>query len=105
MKSKEEVLALLLALGSTEEEIAAKLVSLGIRGDPKKYNTCPIAQYLISNGVEAGIGVGIGIKAGAGVVVGHNIHWYSLIDYPQLAVIFNFIWAFDRGDFPQCEIS
>ena len=51
MKTKKEVLALLESLGRNEKEVADKLWSMGIKGEKRKCKTCPIAQYLVRNGV------------------------------------------------------
>jgi hypothetical protein len=103
MKTKEEVLALLVALGSTAQEVADKLVSLGIKGERKKCRTCPIAQYLISNGVPAAFANSVGgwFVVGVEVEVGFY-YWYPLSTY-QIAGVQDFVLAFDRGEYPQCE--
>jgi hypothetical protein len=101
MKSKEEVLNLLVDLGSTEDKVANKLVSLGIKGDRKKCNTCPIAQYLVSKGIDGRDGNENGDEIKIGIGIGS--YWYSLATYPQITGIYNFIRAFDRGEYPQCE--
>jgi hypothetical protein len=105
MKTKEEVLALLVALGTTAEEVANKLVSLGIKGNRERCRTCPIAQYLISNGVASWVVLADG--AGGGVALGDvggevSYYRYPLSTYP-LASVRDFILAFDRGEYPQCE--
>jgi hypothetical protein len=106
-KSKEEVLALLVALGTTSQEVANKLQYLGIRGKRKQCLTCPIAQYLVSNefgfGVEVGLAGEVVSVAGIGrVALGH---WYSILKYHQLQGIRDFILDFDRGKYPQLEVS
>ena len=100
IKSKEEVLALLVELGSSADEIAAKLQSLGIRGNKGNCRSCPIAQYLVANGVEVGFGVGVGV--GVGVAAGS--YYYSISYYPQLLGVHSFILGFDRGEYPKCEL-
>jgi hypothetical protein len=98
--SREEVLALLTALGSTEEEVANTLISLGIRGNKRECSSCPISQYLISKGVVRGW-VAVGVGQGVGV----GWHWYPTCNYPQLQSVQDFIISFDKGKFPQCELS
>jgi hypothetical protein len=99
MKSKEEIRFLLLSLGSTEDRVANKLISLGIKGERKNCTTCPIAQYLVSKGIEDGVGDENEGEVGVGV----GSYWYSLATYPQLTGIYNFIRAFDEGQYPKCE--
>jgi hypothetical protein len=108
MKSKEEIVALLVALGSTKEEVAAKLVSLGIKGG-YYCSTCPIAQYLISNGVKADIAVDgtardeLQLGSADNYVREYSIDTYSINTYPKLIGVLDFVQAFDRGEYPECE--
>jgi hypothetical protein len=105
MKTKEEVLALLVDLGADEKAVVNKLLAMGIKGDRKKCRTCPIAQYLIRNGVEDVVAGGAGGAAGGGVGVGVGVeyYWFPLRDYPQVKPVRDFILAFDKGDYPQLE--
>jgi hypothetical protein len=106
MKTQEEVLALLIALGTTTQEVAEKLVSLGIRGNKGMCTSCPIARYLIANEVEVrrvanrDVDEAVEVRVGVGV----SSYWYYIRDYPQLQGVRDFILAFDGGDYPQCEI-
>jgi hypothetical protein len=102
MKTKAEILALLVDLGSTADEVAAKLISFGIKGEREKCSTCPVAQYLFSKGVVAKINDPTWFGLG-GVGIGVDSYWYPLATYPQLTGVFNFIRAFDRGQYPGCE--
>jgi hypothetical protein len=107
MKSKAEILSLLMALGSTADEVAAKLVSLGIKGDRNECRTCPIAQYLVSNGLEAYSEMkGEGART-HGLLFGVEAsgYWWPLATHPQLTGVSNFILDFDRGQYPQCDSS
>jgi hypothetical protein len=101
MKTKEEVLSLLLALGASKEEVANKLHALGIRGKRRECSSCPIAQFLAKN--DVGVGVGVAVAVGVGVWVGVEYYSYLLRHYPAIAPIQTFIHAFDRGEFPQLE--
>jgi hypothetical protein len=103
-KSKEEVLDLLVALGATRQEVADKLLSLGIRGNRDACVSCPIAQYLIANGVALGYG-GVGYGLGRiGISVSLDVvHLYPIRKYPQLLGIRGFILAFDYGEYPKLE--
>jgi hypothetical protein len=95
-KTKEEVLALLVSLGTTSQEVADKLLSLGIRGDRNKCKTCPIAQYLVAYGVVTWSGLGIAIGP-----TPWNTYWYNIREYPQLKGILAFIEHFDEGKYPK----
>jgi hypothetical protein len=104
MKTEKEVLALLVALGKTKDEVAEKLFVLGIRGKRGKCLTCPIAQYLIENGVDARVGVwawGLGV---VGVVGVGGFYYYSIDEYPAIIPIRDFILAVDQGEYPQLEM-
>ena len=94
IKTKKEVLSLLKKLGKTKEDIAKNLCSLNIKGERNKCSSCPIAQYLVKNGVEIGV-VGVGVRV--------TRYWFPISEYPQLQGIRDFILAFDRGEFPQLE--
>lgn len=100
MKSKE-VLALLVALGKTQEDIATSLRKLGIKGDRRKCRSCPIAQYLIKNNIH----IEWAAVACAAGLVGIWIYSYPLCDYPQLRGISDFIFSFDAGRFSECEVQ
>jgi hypothetical protein len=117
MKTKEEVLELLLALGATKDEVAEKLVSLGIKGDRHLCATCPIAQYLIASSggevmfevIAGGICfqayIGVGTKECCSLMrCASERYWYHQSEYPQLTGVREFIFDFDRGEYPQCEI-
>ena len=99
MKTKEEVLSLLEKLGKTKEDVANKLQSLGIKGERNKCYSCPLAQYLIKNGIGLKVPFVVEVRVGVGV----NWYWYPISKYPQLQGIRDFILAFDRGEFPQLE--
>jgi hypothetical protein len=106
VKSKEEILALLIELGSTADEVATKLVSLKIKGHRYKCKTCPLAQYLIKNGVdylERLYKLWGGIEGIAVESSGEDAYLYSLDAYPKLTGVHNFISSFDFGEYPQCE--
>ena len=99
MKTKEEVLALLLALGKTEEEVAETLVSLGIRGNKWRRGSCPIANYLLKNGfLDAFVIANY-------AVIGAGDYQYLLSEHPQLTGVQSFIFDFDRGLYPKCITS
>ena len=58
MKTKEEIIALLVALGKTSDEVSNSLIEKGIKGYKHLCRSCPIATYLLDNGVDLARGVG-----------------------------------------------
>jgi hypothetical protein len=103
-KTKEEILALLTALGDNAHDVAGCLMQLGIRGTPATCRSCPIAEYLISKGVEMRYpsdGVNISDDCVA-VAADRNYYIYK---QNQLYGVKEFIRGFDRGNYPQCEIA
>lgn len=101
-KTKEEVLALLVALGSTAHEVADKLASLGIRGNKGACASCPIALYLAINDFNADVDPYTNAIHLEFDPEGRNHYRYSLTTYPELQGVKDFIRSFDKGQFPQC---
>lgn len=47
----ERILRLLLLLGETADQVAARLLLRGIKGQPRDFSACPLANYLRREGV------------------------------------------------------
>jgi hypothetical protein len=94
--SKEKVIELLKELGSSSAEIAAKLYSLSIRGNANMGCSCPIANFLRSNGIDIN-NPGVGAAAGRNGYFHFNTEKLDLITYPFLAGVIDFILDFDAG--------
>jgi hypothetical protein len=102
--SKEDVLALLLSLGETAEEVRAQLIKKEIKGQCNKSWGCPIAVFLERSKRSVGARVSITDhkyrKYGESVFIGINLttnYSFCLKKYPELEGIFQFIQNFDVG--------
>lgn len=106
VKSKEEVVALLMALGDSQDKIAAKLTSLGIKGYKQSCQLCPIAKYLKGNDEV--------IMSVAGQVTGgvlfvsfykeerdHASYEFDHGSLPNANAVISFIRAIDIGEYPE----
>lgn len=91
-KANEKLLADLSVLGSTPDQVAATLVSKGIKGEPMRVCFCPIANYLKSIGYITPYTDSMG--AGAGDI-------YS----PVPEAVSLFIMAFDDGEFAELALG
>lgn len=87
---KDQIVNLLLALGSSREEVYQNISALKIKGRKVKCAACPIAMYLAKNGANIS-----------------NGDWYSIAydnDNP-LRAIQSFIQWFDNGHYKELEID
>lgn len=102
MKTKEQILSMLLALGETVEQIAAKLGSLNIKGFRRVCNTCPITEYL-----NEGRSGAFRVNWRSDLVIEEfangeprSLHVFDLEEYTTLRPVAVFINAFDNLQFP-----
>lgn len=94
MDEAKKIEARLAELGSTSDEIAAKLRMEGIKGKPEEPDSCVIAKWLNVN--DDGYSVYSSIFP--------SVHHYVWTEEGQVhhlpPVIGEFIASFDRGDYP-----
>src|ERR1700722_11081960 len=100
MKTKEEIIALLVALGKTSDEVSNSLIEKGIKGYKHLCRSCPIATYLLDNGVDLARGVGSMMGKRGWFWIGGEM--YLLADHPELQGVIAFINNFDQDFYPQC---
>jgi hypothetical protein len=86
---------LLSELGSTADEIAAKLAEAGIEGDINEPCSCAIAAFIKANGYPD---VAVGTNNDGGFYVETDDH--SEFTIGQAGPIPDFIRAFDAGAYP-----
>lgn len=92
---------LLVNLGRTPDEIAAKLAAKGITGHKSDAGTCPIANYInTQDGVRRAVHYQVThvTLSSTGQLIQVRNDW-GADTYPT----FLFATAFDRGDYPELE--
>jgi hypothetical protein len=91
MITKEQAIQLLNDMGTTADEVAAFLKSKGIKGRPCEATSCPVANYMVSQG---------GDPTGA-VYDRYNHGADYVVETP--APVFAFIRYFDWGKYPELK--
>lgn len=90
----ERLIATMVALGDTADDVARSLVTAGARGERKKCDLCPVARYLtgaMSSPISCGLSTALPIGRNIGMV-------------PIPAPLAAFIVRFDEGQYPElCE--
>lgn len=100
MNTKEEIVELLFDLGPSSAGVAKSLEILKITGHKLVCKECPIAVYLIANGVELVKGVGsMPGKRGWFWIDGEM--WLAS-ENPELQGVIDFISDFDSDLYPNC---
>lgn len=94
---RDSILQDLVELGNTSEEVAAKLLALGVCGQKGEPSSCPIYYYLLTRKGHTQV------RAVTGVYVrtsdlGYHHH---LMDVPT--PVRRFILDFDQGKYPTLE--
>ena len=113
IKSKEEVAAVLVALGNSKDKVATKLLELGMRGERRSCSRCPVARYLMATiGEERYIMSVSGSLDKKGLFVGaYNSledqarYEFSFEESPEYQAIFDFIAAFDQEGYGELDFN
>lgn len=100
MKTKEEIIALLVDLGITSAEVAGSLEVLEITGHKLVCKECPIANYLIANEVE--LVKGVGAMPGKRGWLWVDGELWLVSEHPELQGVIDFISDFDSDLYPNC---
>ena len=90
MITEQQALELLNGMGKTADEVAAFLTEKGIKGNHATGFTCPVNNYLISQGGET-----------TAAIYEYYVclHIVMLVPKP----VYKFIRAFDDGKYPELE--
>jgi hypothetical protein len=95
---------LLVALGSTSEQVATTLLLRGIRGKQGKAASCPIANYLGSffpgynfSAIQADVFVFVSRY------VFTRVNGFDPIKVPNPVAVADFVFEFDRGYHPELQ--
>jgi hypothetical protein len=98
--TKEEVIEKLVALGKTKEEVAKSLFSHALKGVQSLSCSCPIANYIRKIHIEIDDHIEhIGVTPDY-INLG-DVGVLSLVKNSSLLPIQQFIYAFDREEFPE----
>lgn len=100
MKTKEEIITLLLDLGVDSKEVAASLEILDIIGYKMICLECPVSLYLISQGVT--LTKGVAARAGKRGYFWIDGEIWLVSEHPELQGVIDFISDFDSDLYPNC---
>lgn len=96
---RDRIYAILLLLGTTADEVAEKLTSLGITGEKRHLCNCPIGRYLSVH--NAGWKIEVRLST-----IEVNDTWVPIAGWPGLPPLNglrDFLQAFDAGKYPLLE--
>jgi hypothetical protein len=91
MLNAQQALDMLNGMGKTADEVSLFLKAKGITGKRKESTCCPVANYLISQGGHPGASI-----------YGNYIP-PNTMDVHTPKPVFEFILAFDEGQYPELE--
>jgi hypothetical protein len=104
-QNKKRIYSLLLGLGNTKENIEENLIKKNIKGEPYSAILCPVLKYLEEHMPNKCFRTSIVFGNENEPIIkfndGIDTYSFSLLQYPQLKVLYNFIIDFDNGKYPK----